>query len=604
MRLPRLLDGLAFRIGLLLTVALFPIGLIAISLTSDIARSATVREEGAILALTAEAAAGEEALLAGARSVARAIVTSLPVVLRDTAFDCNDLFQAFVEGGGEYAFAGFINKDGIVRCGSDLRGVDVSTLDITLAMVKAPSSRIDLRLHSLITGEAVIVMQEPAYDIDKAYMGYVALAVPVDHNTRRFKQYPASRELTFMTFNAEGKILAANGPYDEVPDLLPQGHALVDFIGGPRESFTGTSVSGEPRAYAVVPILGKQLYALGSWPLASGALAKSEVISPLLFVSMMWLVSLGVAYLAVHRMAIRNIADLRARMSLFIATRRITRSTESDQGKPLEFREITRTWEDLAETVIHEEAELENIIHGRTVLLKEVHHRVKNNLQLISSIVSMKIRRATTPEARNALKEVQMRVSSISTVHLALYNTSSDALVEANELLETIVSKTIEANMQGAGGFRVETSWDKVSLYPDQAVPLSLLASEAVSNALKYVGKPVSGFPWLKVELKRLEGGAAELVVSNSKGAPLQGAEPVRGTGLGLNLMRAFALQMRGSVTIEQDRPDAFVVRAELHSVPFSAAPIEGGLSEDPDWEDDRAGAGKGTKPPTLSKSA
>lgn len=586
MRLPRLLDGLAFRIGLLLTVALFPIGLIAVSLTNDIARGVEIREEGAILALTAEAAASEESLMLGARTVARGMAKSIPALLDKLSEgeSCAELFGAFVGAGAEYSFLGYVDTTGKLRCASQMEGMDVSAYEATLLMEKNPGPRIDLRLRPYISDVPVILMQEPVRAADGSYLGYIALSVPVQNKARRVPQLPEARPLTFFTFNSEGTVLAANDEIDALGKHLPADLPITSFIGGPRSSFRARSVDGEERSYAVVPIMPGQLYAMGSWPVGGSALARSEAISPLFFVSLMWMVSLGVAFLAVHRLAIRNIADLRQRMSVFIATRRFSRSDE-DKRKPLEFREITRTWEDLAETVVRDEAELENIIHGRTVLLKEVHHRVKNNLQLISSIVSMKIRKAGTPEARNALKEVQMRVYSISTVHQALYSTSTVALVEAHELLANIVSKTIEATVPATGAIRVETSFEPISLYPDQAVPLSLLTSEAVTNALKYLGRPKDGNPWLKVELRRLSETLAEVTVSNSIGAPLGVPGRVRATGLGLNLMRAFALQMRGTVKIDDQSPDQFVVRAEFHVSGFDTAPLEGSLPENLDWE-------------------
>src|SRR5690606_24216699 len=98
-------------------------------------------------------------------------------------------------------------------------------------------------------------------------------------------------------------------------------------------------------------------------------------------------------------------------------------------------------------------------------------------------------------------KEVQMRVMSIATVHRALYTTSTVGRVQADELLRGLVDKTIEAGLQPSGAIRIDTAYDPISLYPDQAVPLSLLASEAVTNALKYVGRHRGEVPWITVRL-------------------------------------------------------------------------------------------------------
>jgi two-component sensor histidine kinase len=298
------------------------------------------------------------------------------------------------------------------------------------------------------------------------------------------------------------------------------------------------------------------------------------MVTPLLFPGLMWLVSLVVAYLAVHRLAIRNITSLRTRMQQFTRNLRFVKSRPR-RNMPLEFREIETTWQVMAETVVRDAAELENIIHARTVLLKEVHHRVKNNLQVIASIISMNIRKASSPEARSALKDVQMRVMSIATVHRALYTTSTVGQVQADELLASIVAKTIEAGYQPAGAVRISTTYDPISLYPDQAVPLSLLAAEAVTNALKYIGRPAGAHPWIVVRLTHGEADDGMLVIENSRGTPLLPPEMARGTGLGANLIAAFARQMRGTLTLETADPARYLVRVAFPIVEFEAAEVD-----------------------------
>jgi two-component sensor histidine kinase len=191
----------------------------------------------------------------------------------------------------------------------------------------------------------------------------------------------------------------------------------------------------------------------------------------------------------------------------------------------------------------------------------------------------MKIRKAATPEARNALKEVQMRVMSIATVHRALYTTSTVGRVQADELLSNIVARTIEAAAPTATAVRIATSYDTMTLYPDQAVPLSLLVSEAVTNAMKYVGRPAPpDEPWIRVALRRLGPDLAAIEVENSRGEPLLARELARGTGLGANLIRAFAVQMRGTLSPIADEGEAYLVRVEFPIIGFEDTPVESEL--------------------------
>nr|WP_255571869.1 sensor histidine kinase [Celeribacter sp. PS-C1] len=261
-------------------------------------------------------------------------------------------------------------------------------------------------------------------------------------------------------------------------------------------------------------------------------------------------------------------------MRKFAATRRHD-ERRKDPGLPRELREIERAWHDLAETVIRDEAELEDTIHDKSVLLKEVHHRVKNNLQLIASIVNMKVRKAKTPEARFALKEVQGRVMSIATVHRSLYETTTEGRVRADQLLRSTVGKLVDAGVGNEVKLENTQTYEPITLYPDQAVPLSLLATEATTNALKYVGRPADALPCVDVSLTRLEPEIARLSVSNSKGTPLLPPEQVSGTGLGTSLIQAFAQQLGGQLKVE-DEEGRYSVVVDFPIASFDEASEDG----------------------------
>nr|WP_226898400.1 sensor histidine kinase [Mangrovicoccus algicola] len=193
------------------------------------------------------------------------------------------------------------------------------------------------------------------------------------------------------------------------------------------------------------------------------------------------------------------------------------------------------------------------VLHDKNVLLKEVHHRVKNNLQLISSIMNMQMRKLRAPEAKQALKRLQARVLSLATVHRTLYQAENLGAVQAGALLGDLVEQLQE--FAGAGQQSgIETQFDAIRLYPDQAVPISLLATEAVTNALKYAGNHKGQPGFIRVRLSAEEDGHACLVVENSKGpVPVLPGDPVSPSGLGTNLIRAFAAQLGAQAEIEED---------------------------------------------------
>ena len=112
-------------------------------------------------------------------------------------------------------------------------------------------------------------------------------------------------------------------------------------------------------------------------------------------------------------------------------------------GAPGELVELADAYGMMVDTILQDEAEMEDMVHQKEVLLREVHHRVKNNLQLIASIMNMQMRQARTLEARDLMKSLHDRVMSLATVHRGLYQTSGLTDVRANELMDDILRQLV-----------------------------------------------------------------------------------------------------------------------------------------------------------------
>lgn len=540
-----------FRIAALLSLALFPIGLISVSLTHQFAQATDQRAEAALLALTSQAAQSEESLIRAGFGSANAMAAVVGSVL-DNSDTCRKIFVDFIANNPDFSFAGFVNADGLMTCGSSANTVDFSDNEVYLGMIEHPAARSDLVRFGQISKTTVIVLSTPVF-IDDAFWGYVSVSLPHREMSFDHDSAPQDRPITLVTFNIEGEILSAEDGLQDVEDSLPAGAPLSELAAKQRVAFSGKTRDGEDRIFAVVPILSDQIYAIGSWSRTNLSVAPGiAMATPMIFPIVMWLTSLGVAYFAVHRLVIKHIRCLGRDMRRFTETRRHNDSL-FDEGAPYELREIDHAWRDLAERIVRDEAELEGTIHDKTVLLKEVHHRVKNNLQLIASIVSMKIRKARSPEARTALKEVQERVMSIAMVHRSLYETSTEGRVRADELLRGIIGTLLSAGLPKDVRVTSKQHYDPIILYPDQAVPLSLMASESITNALKYIGRPDGALPHISVTLEKLAPEQARLTIQNSMGTPIIPPDQANGTGLGRGLIGAFARQIGGTLEVQDD---------------------------------------------------
>jgi two-component sensor histidine kinase len=172
---------------------------------------------------------------------------------------------------------------------------------------------------------------------------------------------------------------------------------------------------------------------------------------------------------------------------------------------------------------------------------------VKNNLQLVISMMNLQMRQTNSDGERAAIARVQDRVMGLAAVHQRLYQTGYLTSVRCDELLGEITENLCES-VNAAGRITVEHDFIPVTLGPDQAIPLSLFATEAIMNALKHGGDAEDGI--LRVSLQDAGDGTVRFEVTNPI-ATDAGNEVLDG-GLGYKLIEAFSRQLGGSFEISE----------------------------------------------------
>ncbi|WP_373356357.1 sensor histidine kinase [Pseudoroseicyclus sp. CXY001] len=550
--------SLTFRIAALMALALLPIGLISVNQTYLLLKETDKNSSANLLSRTAEAAAREASHIQAAFGAARMLAAAAPL-LRNEGELCEAGLARFLDRADPVAFVGYVSADGIVQCASDGVGTDVSERPSVVDMVENPRERAMVIGDGAITQRAVVAVGVPVISAEGDYNGFVTVSLEHGALAEAMVDGAAAsdRPINLVTFNASGEILTAGENAGSLERQLPANADLANLARIGRTAFIGTTESGQRRFFAVVPIEQGVVFALGSWAYRADSVIADglHVAYSLLFPAAMWLAGLAVAFFSVQAMVIKPTRNLRARMLMFMRNRRIIPRNQSP-WEPQELVDMDETWQLLAESVLRDEAELHNSIHQKTVLLKEVHHRVKNNLQLIASIINMKMRKMSDPAERRVLVELQHRVASIARVHQKLYETSAEERVRADELFSAIVEQTAAAGVGGvnASGAEIDLSqnYEEVVLYPDQAVPMGLALSELVMNAFKYIGAPEGETPWIAIDLHTDESGGAVLDIRNSVPPAGDAPEP-RGDGLGSKLVNAFARQLGGTLSETND---------------------------------------------------
>ena len=208
---------------------------------------------------------------------------------------------------------------------------------------------------------------------------------------------------------------------------------------------------------------------------------------------------------------------------------------------------------------IESETELRGALKEKEVLLKEVHHRVKNNLQVISSILNLQTSYVKDKETADLLKECQNRIKTMAYIHESLYQTKDFLHINFSEYIINLVKNlfySYDANQQ-----KIKTIFDvdTIFLNLDTSIPCGLIVNELVSNALKYAFTNGSG-GCVTIKIKKNKNNKIEMVIAdNGKGMP-ENIDYKNTETLGLQLVSILAEQINGTMTINRTKGTTFKI--------------------------------------------
>jgi PAS domain S-box-containing protein len=195
--------------------------------------------------------------------------------------------------------------------------------------------------------------------------------------------------------------------------------------------------------------------------------------------------------------------------------------------------ELTRTNEALRSSLAEKDA-----------LLKEVHHRVKNNMQVITSLLRLESSRIDHPATKTVLKDMQNRIRAMAVLHESLYRSGSFARVDLAAYLRELTAQLQRSMIVGPGEIGFDLDLTEATLGLHQAIPCGLIVNELVSNALKH-GFPLGRSGRIRISLERVDGALRLRVADNGAGLPPD-FESNRKHSLGLQLVADLARQLRG----------------------------------------------------------
>lgn len=205
------------------------------------------------------------------------------------------------------------------------------------------------------------------------------------------------------------------------------------------------------------------------------------------------------------------------------------------------------------------EEQLRASLREKELLLKEVHHRVKNNLQVISSLLSLQAHGLRDPAMIRLLQESQGRVRSMALIHDQLCRSSDLARIDFAAYVRDLVGHLNQGLGSDTARIAVRLEVQPLPLPLDLAIPCGMIVNELVSNAMKHAF-PDGRAGEIRVALARDEAGYCLTVADNGVGMPGTSGDG-EATSIGVKVVRALAKQIRGELEIELNEGTAFTLR-------------------------------------------
>lgn len=537
------------RLGVALALALAPVLLLGAG-QSILAYKREEADRQAVLQRAAQRSAAR----------ARAQMEASEVLLETLAsgamgFDCSDRLRTIRQRLPGYANLIRFNDIGRVVCSAESVPADPSRRDRDWfqALKAGASNYVTLRPGAAYAAGPALFM---ASRVDSARTGFgvVVAVIPLS----ALQPEPADRSLPpdtdVMVVDGQGALVSATKGARPTAAMK----AWVDRArtGGSYLVYAEDS-RGVRRAYSVAPLY-QDLFVVLSAP--SRGLFQTAWLDPLsgiVFPLIAFAVALVAVFFAAERGVGRWIVYLQRVAAIYARGRFTVRPVQADRAPP-EIRELAETLDHMAATIVARDASLHDSLAQKDALMREIHHRVKNNLQVISSLLSMQERALSDPGARQAMSDTRQRITALALIYRALYQGADIKHVDLKPFLEELTGQLLAGDMSAHGSVRTEVRADRLVIDPDKLAPLALFAVEAVTNAQKHALSEQGGT--LTVEFA-VRGPEAELAIRDDGGGRGEAPDPDAIKGVGRTLMNAFARQLRGRATLERNAEGGLTAR-------------------------------------------
>lgn len=390
----------------------------------------------------------------------------------------------------------------------------------------------------------VLVGVLPLSKPDGAFDGALTVAIDVswlDH-IQREKKLP--RGAVVALFDKKGQVIASNN----------LGVASTIFAGQPRPPrspdglIEALAADGEAWSLAAAPVIRRDYFVGFAMP--SARLFRFTyvhvTVDLLLPILMIVLASLAI-WTATDRLAVRWIVLLQRMAAAYRGGHYAIRPAALKDA-PREFRILGDTLAGMAQAVQERDRVLRDAVDQKALLIKEIHHRVKNNLQIVMSLLSLQSSRLKDDAAREAIDEAKIRVNALALVHRMIYEVDRDGIVDLKPLLAEVVEQLHRGSSGDQRKLKLRVEVPPYDIDADMAIPLTLFTIEALTNVYKHGFPREGGEGTISVKLEPHAANHMKLSIIDDGRGPLA-AEDASNQSTGARIMVALAHQVRGEMS-------------------------------------------------------
>lgn len=391
-------------------------------------------------------------------------------------------------------------------------------------------------------GGPILAAFEPVRD-GANRIGFIGASIRVEQLRGLLDRSRSLESARSAIVDSDGRIIAQSSPRETERVGFPTIEQIRDLL-GPDPVF----VEVENGSAVIVPLHAPDLYAVMAWaperPTWQRWLALAlSLVAPLII----WVLAVAAGWFAIEVFVARPLSSLETAARGFARGEDVI-DPPALRNAPDEIRSLRRTLAAMAKTLRGRETRLVEALAEERALLREVHHRVKNNLQMVASLLNIQARSARDDSEAWGLARAHDRVQLLALVHQKIYSSGEVRELRVDELAAEIARHLLQSRGAAAKDINLVMQVDEARADVDRAVPLTFLIGEGVSMALDALAG--AGPVELRLFVHQDADGVTRFAIDSDIDTERAGAP-----GPGARLIDAFARQLGAAIGRDPERP-------------------------------------------------